>query len=473
MKKLILITFAILSSVQASANVVEKLEFESILEKRLEKGLNQYDKTLNVTVTVGYTKYESMPGTVMDGAENISPDTIDEQDISKILITVRSQLKTIPDTLKSDLFKLVPVPRNRIVVKYEYKEIAVVAVPVAVEPKHLSNNVQTLSQEFAKVFFIGIGAFIALFFVYGYVIHYKNISSFKGKFNELIEALQNSSFGQQSMSSQQKSETPLQSHSKLDTESQQNLNQYPIDSLMELFSDCYWCEEDSYAHWMWKNLNLEHKRSLMNSLKNFKSYVVHFMNTQPLNKMLHDHPYYLQPLNLRNTSQEDLKKEIKKNRQIWNILSPIRQLHMEFPIAEKLTLVASDISEKIDWQFHKSSNFRDLGAVKKIGAISLQDEEVLLHQPDLVPKNWQKNIPTLIWLAQRDAEYITQVLNQYDARALASAWIATPDVLEKLERCLPEKKLKLVKSYITKVAPSKESPVFHDLFMAGISNEAA
>ncbi|MCC6137384.1 MAG: hypothetical protein IT287_02040 [Bdellovibrionaceae bacterium] len=473
MKKLLLFIVVVAHSIISHANVVEKLEFESILETRIEKGLSSFDKTIRADVTVGYNKYESLPGTTVDGLENISPTTIDETDIAKIFITVTSQFNDIPEFVKARTYKLIPVARNRVVVKFEHKPLVIEKLATPVEPKDLSNIANSVTEQLAKVFYIGLGALLLLGFAYSYLIHSKSINSFKAKFNELIDALQNSSIGAAAPSSKPSTEKIIPTSTNSDGKNETHLNDYPMDSILELFGDCYWCNEDGYAHWLWKNLNLENKRTVLQSSKGFKSYVIYFLTQEPLNKMVHEHPYYLQPLALKHTSQDDLKLDITKNQQLWNSLSPLRQLHIELPIEKKLKLVSAIEADKMDWQFKKSSSMRSFDSSAQIGKISMQDEVVLFQQPDLVPKSWRKNVPSLIWLAQRDAAYISGVLGQFDARSLASGWVGSTEVLETLEKCLPDKKLKLLKSYLEKASPSKDSACFQDLFNAGLNDEAA
>lgn len=459
----------------AKADVNEKLHLESALENRIEKGLRHFDPTLHVQISVGYKKYESMPGTSIEGLEDISPSTIDEVDIAKIYVSVTSQHKNIPADIKQKIFKLIPVEKNRISLKFIFEPAIPVKVATPVEPKDLSTIANDFSSQITKVFFIGISCLLCLILIYSYTINSKNMNSFKTKFNELIEALQQSSFSQTSSSSYKvaTSENDQTFPQATNSDDISFINDFSIESLTELMGDCYWCHEDSYAHWLWKQLHLENKKNLLTAHKDFKNYVSHFLNEPPINKKMHEHPYYIQPLCLNLTSQEDLQSDIAKNQNLWKALSPIRKQHLEIPIEKKLKLIDSNNNDKIDWKFKSSSILRSFNSMAQFGNISNDDELVLFQQPELVPKNWRINIPTLLWLSQRPEPYIAQTLERFDARSLATGWIGTREVLDILEKHLPEKKLKLLKNYQSQITASKQSACFQDLFNAGLHDEAA
>ncbi|MNL84237.1 hypothetical protein D3C87_2121440 [compost metagenome] len=78
-----------------------------------------------------------------------------------------------------------------------------------------------------------------------------------------------------------------------------------------------------------------------------------------------------------------------------------------------------------------------------------------------------------MWLCQKPATHVSEVLARFDARTLAEAWIGPTEVLQSLESHLPEKKLKLLNNYRQKTAPSRHSPVFSALVQEGLKNDVA
>jgi hypothetical protein len=109
----------------------------------------------------------------------------------------------------------------------------------------------------------------------------------------------------------------------------------------------------------------------------------------------------------------------------------------------------------------------------ELGDLSAQDEAALYSNPTLVPEPLKENIRSLIWLAQKDDESIQKTLAKFDARSLAAAWIGPEEVLRKLQNNLPEKKLKMLQTYLEKSAPDRNSPAYQSLVDEGLKHEAA
>jgi hypothetical protein len=107
------------------------------------------------------------------------------------------------------------------------------------------------------------------------------------------------------------------------------------------------------------------------------------------------------------------------------------------------------------------------------GDVTGSDEVVLYENPEMVPVQMRKHVRSLVWLAQKDAEYVKQVLAKYDARSLAEAWIGPDEVLKSLETGLPEKKLRLLQTYRAKLALSRDSDIFQVLVDEGLKDEVA
>lgn len=474
MKSLIL--FLIFSIyLNASADVLEKIRFEDAAESRIEHGLAAFDKNIRVNVSVGYKKYESMPGTTLEDLDQTSPFKIDEQDIAKIFIEVSTSLETVPDDMKSKVYKLLPINRNRMVVKFNYTP-EIKPTPIdTIKAKDISEITTQVAAKAGEFLSLLVASGISVLFLLAFFMHYRSLKMFRSQFENLSRVISESHLAPPQMNAPQNLASSKNSGlQSTDATTSDSFNDLSHNSIKELMADCYWCSKDNYACWLWKNLNSPQKKMLLDDLGYMKDYAQFFLELEAIPQQYHEHPYYINPLQLSTISQEDLNKIIIKNKTIWHLLSPIRQQGLQLPLSEKLQIVQKKpAGPGTDMAFNQKSTYRVFDDSGSWGQVSFDDESKIFSQPDMVPKQWQKNIHSLVWLSQREAAYISDVLAKHDARALASAWIGAPEVLAKLESCLPEKKLKLLKTYREKITPSQNSSCYQALVAAGFIDEAA
>jgi hypothetical protein len=243
--------------------------------------------------------------------------------------------------------------------------------------------------------------------------------------------------------------------------------------LKELFADVYWCELDGYAHWLWKNLSGRQRTELLQALPYMKQYCDYFVEMEAIAHPFHEHPYYLEPLTLAQVSQDDLGDLVKKEPALWKSLSPMRRQRLALSLSEKIAAIQSVSSAKPPDLRTLKSPLRALKAVSVWGEVSQQDEKTIFQDPSVVPSEIRQHVRSIVWLAKKDREFIRRTLEKFDARSLASAWVGPEDVLRALEIHLPEKKLKLVHNYRSRVAPSRSSEIYQFLVEEGLKDEAA
>ena len=121
----------------------------------------------------------------------------------------------------------------------------------------------------------------------------------------------------------------------------------------------------------------------------------------------------------------------------------------------------------------KKSPARELTISSSVGDLSFDDERALMERPELVPTGYKKQVKSLVWLALQPDESIKDTLARYDARTLASAWVGPAEVLSKLEKHLPEKKLKVLQGFTKKMTPSRNSSAYLQLVREGWRDDAA
>lgn len=474
MKSIVLFILALFVSLnQASANVLDKVQLEEAIQRRLETNLHLYDKDIKIKVNFVYRAPASLPGTTFLENEELSPNTISESDIRGINVEVHTRLSELTSSMQEDIYALIPVRKSRIKIKH----IQLVEKPVNVTPPLAAKDFWDISNSFktdAAQLLLGLVAssvfILSLLF---FLIHRSQLRQSRENFNLLAKSIQDKTASSPALNSMSSGIVPSGTEAAV-LESSVNATQIylPVDSLKELFADCYWCEEDKYAHWLWQRTTLEQKKQLLAAWPPLKKYSLYFVSLPAEKKGFHEHPFYISPEALAPISQIMVEKEVKKNPDIWLCLSPLRQLHLKIPISEKLRIVKKDSSVSLP-QIQTPSPERVFPRQATLGELSFDDEITILKKPDTVPTNMRAQFQSLVWLSLREPTYIESVLAQQDALSLASAWVSAPEILANLEKHLPEKKLKLLHAYREKVVPSKKSEAYQFLVKAGLYNEAA
>lgn len=463
----------------ARADLLERFHLETALQDRLQAIFKIYDGSAKVLVHLEYKNFQGkLPGANIGDVEHVAPDHIESMDILKASIDIYTSLDEVPEEAKEALRTALPIKDKKKIDlkinKYDTSHVNTTTKPV--EVKDLAGIVREAIDGVTKIAGIFLGACLFLFFIF---IHFQNTRrtrEMRDQFRFLAAAIGEAGGGGGSMPSfsAQKAAAAASSepsvHSSMPGD--KPFEHWPVGSIKELMADAYWCDLDGYAHWLWKEFSSSQKYELLNLLPFLKDYCAHFVEVTATPQGFHEHPYYLEPQNLATVSQEDLGRAVKKDIGLWHIISPMRRQGLPFNLQEKVEAVQSSPS-KADKMPSSKSSLRTLETKPAWGDITSSDELVLYENPDMVPIQMRKHIRSLVWLAKKDTEYVRQVLAKYDARSLASAWVGPDDILKVLESGLPEKKLKLLQTYKSKMEPSRTSEVYQILVEEGLSDEAA
>lgn len=461
------LALSLLISCYSKADLLDRIRLEDTIRTRIEDVFHLYDSKAKVLLRFDYKSMEGfLPGTNIE-SKSTSPDRIESADISRLNVEIYSELDTIPNDAKDVVMHVVPFESSKVSVQYK-KLLPQISknIPQALDPQSLAIIAQDSVSSLSR--WLGFAVFVSLISALGYAIYsnYVKMREFKLQIGALTHALTESVMGGGGARV-----APTENRSQtisVKTNEDKIFEKFPKESLMELFADCYWTKEDRYASWLWKQMASEQKSTLLSGFPFMKEYSLSFLQISPVEKTEHDHPYYLNPSRLRETSQEDLAELVKQSPGIWRRLSPLRQQNLQLTLADKLKAMSAleDINQSVD--FPKSAP-REIHAAMNWGRLSESDESALFQNPEIIPVPLQSSVSSLVWLAHREAGFIKATLEKYDARSLASAWIGPDEVLKKLEQSLPEKKAQLLQTYKGKIPPSRESDVFQALVKEGIS----
>lgn len=462
----------------ALASLSDRLLVEENIRNQLQDYLNIYDHQVKVTIKFDYKVYsETLPGTHLSSENGALPNKIESTDIRKVSVNIYSgQIKELSEDLKTTLFELIPVKKS--IISINLKNVKPYIPPSDhdknEEPMQSFNKassqwINTFTQviylSFSAIGILGMTLFVLLFLKREKTIK-NQVSAITNAIAEASSPVNNfpahESFGYE----EKHFNTDLHSDKVLDN-AESEIQQLPLISLYELFSDCYWCEKDGQAHWLWNHILPETKSALLKELTYMKEYSAYFINLKPELFDEYKNPFYLQPVSCRHLSMQDLMAQIKKDMSRWHQLSPIRQAHMPFNLKDKITAISSKVKFDFLWENLPASSPRLLTKVLAPIYLTEAEETSVFSNPESIPPDFYNSIISLCWLALLDNNDISKVLERFDARSLAEAWIAAPTILDKLSSILPEKKLKALNSYRSRLTVNKKSTAYASLVQIG------
>lgn len=466
--------FQLLTFSLAQANILDKVQIEETIQRRIEHNLMPYDKKIRARVKFIYKSPTPLPGTTMAENDELTPNVLSESDVRGIQIEIYSQLPSLTAEMQNEIYNLIPIRKNRIKIKFLQFQETPLNEPKPLIAKDFWDIYHSFLSDMSRGTLYLFGSLFSLLALFSFVLHRSRLKHAKENFGLIAQSISEhlGSGNPRSTSSFDKNMSSALSAPSPAATGSQALG-LSVESLKEFFADCYWTEEDGYAHWMWQSLTMDQKKNVIEAWPKLKKYSAFFISKEAESKTDHAHPYYLAPENLHMVSQEIIEKELKKSPDIWLRLSPLRQRHLNLPISEKLRVVKKGDDTIVLPALPKATQERALPFVNVLGRLNFADEATILKKPDLVPNELKSQLPSLVWLSLQKSESIEDVLSRFDALSLASAWVGAPEVLAILESQLPEKKRKMLHSYLEKVTPSVQSETYRALCEAGISLNAA
>lgn len=234
-------------------------------------------------------------------------------------------------------------------------------------------------------------------------------------------------------------------------------------SLVALISDAYWSHKDSYASWMWSHLSPGHRTKLLEEWPPLHIYVRYLSSIAGHEDNFHFDSYYLKPADINHLSNEDLLAFVRTNPKAWGSVSMMRRKSVGLSLKERVefTKYAND-SSSVAWPDMKSTH-RIFQTQMEVSRLTLEDEQMILENPDFVPEHARGSLPSLVWLSFLSNENKEKILQKYPAQYLAEIWIGPESLLIDLMNCMPEKKQALLRDYIQRTEANRNSQGLKDI----------
>lgn len=474
MKQLLSLFLLVFSFSSSFAYVQQKIQLEEQIERRVQHVLKNIDPYAQVLV-----KLELKNKRVDLAATNISllnitdskkERSLEFNDIQSITIKIISSKEELPTWIQPELQNLFQYKNSTL--KIELEKIDPASL-LEIENNSMKSFFETQSFDLQKKFLYLLGTLAFSFMAFFLFLSMRNKNHYSQLVSKLSEAISSSSKDHMPTLPPIVDVTPKQQSLSVGSSSSKNLHFLQIKQVIALFSDCYWCMADNYAAWLWTQLSSEQRLQLIEAWPKADLYSKYLTYIEPISGNYHNHPTYLNPLKIESTSQTDLAEWLKKNPGIWSLLPPLRQETCPLTIQEQLSMMNTKPVIFSNVTLPKAtSTDRKLVIKANFSEISENDELAIWENPELVPQELRGDIPTLVWLAQLEAQKREKILSKLDAQQVAQAWIGPQVVLDLIQSSIPEKKWELVESYIKKFTPSRRSQAFNYLLKESLTQEA-
>jgi len=246
----------------------------------------------------------------------------------------------------------------------------------------------------------------------------------------------------------------------------------PAEGLVAILADCYWCEYDAYAAYLWKRIPVEKRKDLLLQVDFLSEYAAYLTGMREQTLGAEQEPCYLQPLPIWHIDNATLTGVVRSNPQLRFRISSLRVARLALQPRERVDIIRSGISSAPmalpDFKGFPASAKRQLKMRTEIPLNTVAEEKEIMALPNL-SIDIMESVPSLAWLAGLPEAVVREVLGGFTARDLAAAWVGPEEILTKLAGFLPEKKQAMLKSYSSQVVPSRNSPVFRTLHQRSIA----
>ena len=454
----------------AQASFSLRFDLESRIQEKVRSLVTPFDPYSQVMVTVHVKELSvELPGvgtSAVHMESNTSPTALSLDDIDSIDVSVITQLDPLPESLKKLIESAIDIPVQKKHLEFKkMPEDTMKLIPVvAPAANHLAAFTDGLFKRLNWLF--AFSAFGLCVLVFGMFFRRKGFKSQTEALKNIADGmkeLSTSGIGSSSGAGSAPQSSPVSSpiHSnELSANDRDWIQALGIDGLTALLSDCYWCEEDGYAAWVWKQIRPDLAQEVFKKWPRAREYFGALSGTHELASNYHHHPYYLKPLPLEDVSSDDLQTWVKHHPSIWPELSPLRQAKFSLTLMERLALnekqsaLIADILPELP---KASIKTRVLHRPFSVGKLSEQDEMAIFENPASVPVSLRSQIQSLVWVAILPESSRRELVSKIQAQGLAEIWVGPEAVLNLISEVLPEKKRTLVFEYRKKHNPSASS----------------
>lgn len=444
---------------------------KDLISKEAQKLAEIYQPSAKVIAHPTFGKFEielpSVPFLVTK-----SRHTKVESVISKIDYIIYGNDGELNESLKAELGKLAKA----------YSANSSFSYTAMVLEKQSLSRFEKTSQTLAKHWIFSIGGIIvvcAFFIAFVSLMASRKVQTSGGSIKAAIENLAKNMVSESEDEPLEKLAKPLGDNTASDGEvasfddETSFINQMHKDSLIAFFWDCYWAEKDSSGSFVWNRVLPDLRGRILEQSPQLTEYFSSLGDVSEKANSEYRESSYLQPLDISFISNSDLTKFVLKNPSAYPLLPNLRKENLSISGMEMLGLekkLKATMSLE-DLQGHlkklKPSEPRHFDLRKELPILSLDDESQLIAINGLELED-KGRIRSLAWILEMHQDEQEKLLKQLSAQNLAEAWVGPQDVLDKLESVLPEKKLKMLKSYQKRVSSSRYSESFSYLFEASL-----
>lgn len=463
---------SLLSMAQSSPS--DWLAVQDYYQAQAEKVLKIYDDEAKLIVQiVARPPTENLPGTSLTMSH---PGTLAD-DIDRVNVTVFSNQDSMDSTFQETMSAAINVDAKKI--KISMKKPKIIPKPVVKTAydgiKEMQVSAEAGFDRFMTMLMFGIGGF-------GFVIFSLGLLDFFSKrkgFAALVEGIKSAASqtgGAMNPTSpmpirrpeldfdlSKSTQTAAMGHAMTSSSQRIRLSN---ESLVEFFADCYWTQNEAWAHRAWLHLSTDQKKHLLSALDFFEEYVGQFIQVTPA-ELQESNPWndisYLNPSSIKFVSQTDLWKAVQADRQLWWNLSEMRQSSFNLTLKDRTELLTVKRVKKTIPNLAKSLP-RIFKAQLQMKSLTVEDEKYLLGQLSTIASEYRKDLPSLVWLKLLPDTEIQKIFENIDAKTTSQALAGPPEFISWVTKYIPEKKMNLVRSYQEKALADRSSYSFLYVF---------
>ncbi len=449
----------------------EFYQLEQSIENKIRPIVQRYDE--NALVFVKATKRVDnvdLPGTAVTLRNHQIESEKEEMPFSKLEIRILTKEGKIPDSVKLMVERTLSelrVKPNLI----EEKLPSELSSTKAIEVKGSGIESTSGSTDFLKTVLIPIAlGSVAIFIIFNFINSFvgrkhssKLLERFENSFKEVVSSLSENG-GERKTEKLEPVEIQNSNKHNNNKNEKSLIAELPLNGFETLFIDCYWSHCDDYAAHVWIEATNDQKKHILNMHPLLKDYIRYISRIEPMDRGYASDSHYLAAIDINHLNNEALTELVKKEPALFKIISNMRKENLNLSIEEQIALskVTSIQKNQIDFKKISESKKRSIEIRDMVIIRNLNEEDEIVKRGKLSIDEMAL-IPTLGWLNLLETPKLQEILQKFNARDLATAWVGPESVLESLAKTLPEKKLKLLKDYSAVVKPNRYSPVFRKL----------
>ena len=445
------------------------VQLESQLEQRLLPLVKSFDQQSQVLVKASLKRQKViLPGISVEGLDIVGSGLLHGvgfEDVNSIEVTVLTPKTEIPEWLRRQIEQMISFKnvQGHVIVN-TIQDIG--KLPVVIDHyDEVANKVKYYGTRMLIATAFAVGLFLLLMLIYVWRAPSAIRSASKNLTKDLkdlsSEGLGKPENAALNVKSTLENARPMETIESAPEES--SLEELNPDGVRALLADCYWSEQDEYAHWLWSHWTQEQKAEVIRSLPYAYDYANHFTRLESKPLQYHRHPYYLSPMPIEMVSNEDLGLWLLNQKTQPKLFSPVRQQKIHVPLKNRLDWLESNESSAATSLPKSSEQVRKLPQNMAGSSLSLDDENYILSHHEQIPSELIPELRSWVWLWLQDADFQEQILSEFTAQELADSWLGPAEVLEALMQKMPDRKQILLQDLLPKSTQRRDTWVLDEI----------